>query len=372
MLDHLGPVAEVESKHRKVAEWMAKNGVSAVAFAKQNNFAWITGGRDNHVGIGTEDGATFAVLTREARYFVTSNSEGPRMAAEEMGELGFVPRIVPWYSGKANEIIQELAGGGILLSDTPIPGSAPLPAEVTAFRYSLTPSELERYRDLCAISSKLLEEACLAIGPGQTEHEIAGTVAKALLSEGIVPAVLLVAADDRLLKYRHPIPKDNPVERVFSVSIMAKKYGLQVAVTRGVAFGSVPEDLADRQRKVAYIDAVLTTETRAGRTGIEMWEIIKEAYKTVGWDGEWENHHQGGATGYAAREWVVFPGCPFVIEENQPIAWNPTIVGAKSEDTILATGGEAEILTRSDSDWPMIEVAVGGKKVQKTDFYVKD
>lgn len=372
MLDHLGSIAEVESKHRKVAEWMAKNRVGVVAFAKQNGFAWITGGRDNHVGIGTEDGATIAVLTPEARYFVTSNSEGPRMVAEEMDDLGFVPKIVPWHSGKVNQIIQELAGGGTLVSDTPIPGSSPIPPEVTAFRYSFTSSELERYRDLCNVSSKLLEEACLAIRPGQTEHEIAGAVATALLSEGIVPAVLLVAADDRLLKYRHPIPKDNPVKRVFSVSIMAKKYGLQAAVTRGVAFGSVPKDLADRQKKVAYVDAVLTAETKPGRTGIEMWEIIREAYKTVGWDGEWENHHQGGATGYAAREWVVFPGCPFVVNENQPVAWNPTIVGAKSEDTILATGGKAEILTRSGSDWPMIEVTVGGEKIQKTDFYVRD
>jgi Xaa-Pro dipeptidase len=362
---------DVERKHSRVSQWIREHNIGAVALKATNNFAWITAGGNNAVGIASDVGASFAVITPDARYIVASTSEAARVAAEEVDGLGFTLKILPWYSNSMADEIATLANGRGIQSDVPLQGADSLPGEFNQLRYSLTSYETGIYRELAALSTRLLEEACMSIRKGQTEYEIAGIVAKTLLSEGIVPVVLLVAADERLYEYRHPIPTGKAAERVFSVSIMAKKYGLQVAITRGVSFGDVPGELSDRQRKVAYVDSVLMTNTRPGMSGGDIFDIAVKAYAEVGYPEEWKRHHQGGPTGYASREWVAFPGCPFKVADNQPIAWNPTIIGAKSEDTILVTQDGVESLTLPGSDWPTIEFSMGGITIKKAGFNVK-
>ena len=46
-------------------------------------------------------------------------------------------------------------------------------------------------------------------------------------------------------------------------------------------------------------------------------------------------HHQGGVTGYAPREVKVVPGMTMSLRRNMALAWNPSVTGSKSEDTII-------------------------------------
>jgi hypothetical protein len=54
---------------------------------------------------------------------------------------------------------------------------------------------------------------------------------------------------------------------------------------------------------------------------------------------------------------------------NQAFAWNPSIAGTKSEDTILVTENGIEFLSLS-SDWPMVEVEYRGQGVKREDILV--
>src|SRR4029079_15897020 len=74
--------------------------------------------------------------------------------------------------------------------------------------------------------------------------------------------------------------------------------------------------------------------------------------------GEERKHHQGGAIGYRAREWVAHPGSAEVVQPRQAFAWNPTITGTKIEDTALLLDGRLEIIMTSP-DWPSIPLAHG-------------
>jgi hypothetical protein len=91
-------------------------------------------------------------------------------------------------------------------------------------------------------------------------------------------------------------------------------------------------------------------------TAADVFEAVQEAYDAVGWPDEWREHHQGGAAGYAGREWIATPTSTEPVYLPQGYAWNPTVQGAKSEGTVLiGPDGGIERLTTT-GDWPTIEV----------------
>jgi hypothetical protein len=92
-------------------------------------------------------------------------------------------------------------------------------------------------------------------------------------------------------------------------------------------------------------------------------------YEAQEFGDEWQLHHQGGASGYMGREYLGSPKAKQVVLENQPFAWNPSIAGTKSEDTILATDKGVETITASKS-WPMISVDWEGAKYKRPDIMV--
>jgi len=84
-------------------------------------------------------------------------------------------------------------------------------------------------------------------------------------------------------------------------------------------------------------------------------EQIRAAYQAIGRPQEFENHHQGGLTGYKSREVLAHPNSPIRLEVGMALAWNPSLPGAKVEDTFLLSDNGLENLT-FDPAWPMLQV----------------
>jgi antitoxin VapB len=127
--------------------------------------------------------------------------------------------------------------------------------------------------------------------------------------------------------------------------------GLVSALTRMVYFGEAPEALRQLAEAAARVDAQAIAGTRPGRTLGELYEILRRAYAREGAPDAIEQHHQGGTIAYLGRETLARPGALERIEEGQAFAWNPSIRGAKSEDTMLLTAHGPEIITAM-ADWP--------------------
>ena len=91
------------------------------------------------------------------------------------------------------------------------------------------------------------------------------------------------------------------------------------------------------------------------------WRGLKRA---MGFPDEWQLHHQGGPAAYEPREYVGTPNSTDTVEVGQAYAWNPSITGVKSEDTILIGQEGNEVLT-AIPDWPTLFMEVDGQNIPR-------
>jgi antitoxin VapB len=196
--------------------------------------------------------------------------------------------------------------------------------------------------------------------PGMTEYQIAGVLAGETLARGALPIVDLIATDERIFRYRHPLPTEKKMERYAMLVLCGRQYGLVCSITRLVHFGPLPEKLRRKELACGRVDATMFSRTRPGATIGDIFQAAVDAYAAEGFPGEWQLHHQGGPAGYNPREFVATPGETEVVVEGQAYAWNPSITGVKSEDTILVGTGGNEILT-TIAGWPTLTVEVDGQ-----------
>src|SRR5262249_576577 len=150
-----------------------------VLISRQDNFAWLTAGADNHVVAASDVGVASLLVTRDARFVLTNRIETDRIADEEVGGQGWEPRTFDWYrGGELARAVRDVIGDGPIGADTPFDGARPLDYAFDELRADLLPEELERYREVGRIATGAMIQTCQALHPGQSEHEIAADMAR--------------------------------------------------------------------------------------------------------------------------------------------------------------------------------------------------
>ena len=348
---------------------LAAENLGGVLLSAQHNFSWLTAGQRNGIDLSREPGACALLVRRDGRRFVlASRIEMPRMLAEEVSAEEFEPVEYAWEEEKGSptfliERAQSLIGhGDALSSDLPSgPGIRTIESALARCRYPLTSQEIERYRQLGRDAADAVGKLVRSLKPGETEKEIARRVEDSLSARDIHSVVTLVAADERLQKFRHPVPTERHWEKVLMVVVCARRNGLIASLSRIICVGRVSDELARRTLATARVDARLLAATRPGATGAELYAEAARAYSEEGFEGEERLHHQGGACGYRTRDWVAHPSCAERVEANQAFAWNPSITGTKVEETCIAFDDECEIITASPG-WPSIPLSIEGRE----------
>ncbi len=370
--------AEISTKVEKLQKWMKENNLGGMLFTQVRNVNWITAGRANTQIVLNKDVGAASLLIMEdgKKYLLANGSEAPRMMNESLKGLGYELKFYPWYEANPvkdvrGKLITEIAGNRRIGSDIPYPQTVLMDEQFQPLRYQLTSTEIKRYKWICEQTTDAVAEVCKRLMPGMNEFEIEAMTADEIRSRGILPTVLLIGVDQRIYNYRHAIPFGDTLKDYAMVNVVAEKWGMPVAVTRFVHFGPLPEELENKLEKTAIVNAYYEQATKPGVSCKTIWENMKKWYADVGFEGEWMKHHQGGAIGYNDREYVIYPGIDKVVHENQAFAWNPTITGAKVEETILVHPDGAEVLTKS-KDWPMINVELEGKTYPQPGILIKD
>jgi Xaa-Pro dipeptidase len=331
------------SRRQRLKELMDRRGLGALLLRRSANFAWYTGGADNRVDHASPFGVADVLLTPEAELIFTNNIEAPRMREEQTPDFEVVEH--PWYGDEATAI-REVVGDVSVGTDFPLEGALDVSGEVAPLRYVLDADALERYRQVGADAAAAVAEAAGSLQPGTNEREAAANLAAACRRRGLFSSVLLAAADDRIARYRHPIPHGKQIEHRAMLVVSAERGGLYANVTRIVNFDEPDAELERRQKACEDVLRRMREEaTRPGRTLADAFADSRRFYAEAGFPEEWKLHHQGGMTGYVSREVIATPQTRQEIRDGQAFAWNPSITGAKAEETFLLTGDGPEVIT---------------------------
>jgi Xaa-Pro aminopeptidase len=360
-------MTEFIKKQETLDAFMEHHKLEALLLQQVSSFAWATCGASSYINTAASQGSAKLLLIqsggRTERYLITNNIEAPRLDQEEkLIDQGWEFVVDPW--NQEENRVGELAGHLSLGSDGPYPGAVNVSTEITRLRSKLLPEEILRFQALGKICGEAMNEAIQCVKPGQNEYEIAALLSQAVERRGAQAIVNLIATDERVYQFRHPLPTGKVMERYAMLVLCGRKWGLVCSLTRLVHFGSIADSLRHKMEAVAKIDGVLIAATQAGRTLGEIFQMAQKAYAENGYPDEWRLHHQGGAAGYEPREYLGMPGSTDIVSAGQVYAWNPSIAGIKSEDSILVLESGPQILTRIEG-WPTLEISAGGLQIPR-------
>ena len=334
----------------KLRDLAAEKGLQSIVLRRNPNLAWAIGGRV-HVPLTLDLACFDLIITKDSVVAITNSIEAPRLAAEEF-PTGIDVIQVNWWESRDS----KLPTGELVGSDNPSNGSLNLATEIEKLRQSLVTEDITRFKEVSADTARALGAALKESSVTDREVDISGRIANALWQKNLELVFIGVAGKERVTKFRHPLPTESIVGNRIVASVCARRKGLIASVTRIVSFAG---DETSGYEDILKVESEIFNACKVGNKFSEPIEAAIAAYPKYGFaPDEWTKHHQGGPTGYAPRDWPANRQSAQLIQESQPIAWNPTGNGWKAEDTILATSAGLEILS-SDPNWPSVEI--GGR-----------
>jgi Xaa-Pro dipeptidase len=339
--------------------------LAGIVLTRPGPVAWAIPGINPPIDRTAALDTVWVVIGPDSCTVITTEVEADRVR-EELLPAGVDLISVPWWDADA----MVAAATELLDADSTQIGSDGHPAfahdidhELTQLRLALNADELVRIRELGRSAALAVEDALRKWQPGETDTAIAGRIANAVERFGGDAPVLLVGADDRLNRYRHPVAVGAPTHRCVMAVLVARHQGLHVALTRYTALG----DTSELEARLDVPRGIHREVLRAGVPGATygtVLETLADSYAANGQAGAWSEHYQGGPIGYAQREFEISPAqtsSPWwaqEIVENTAVAWNPSLGGGlKDEDTYVITADGVDFVTDS-ALWPMDTDAV--------------
>ena len=347
-------MSEYTRKLEIIRTWMTDHKIGGLYLQSVGSFAWATCGAVSYINTASTNGLASLLITQDHQYLITTNIEAPRLELEEqLSTRAWESVVSAWH--ESHDVVADLCRGLRLASDGFYPGASILSAELARLRAKLTPEEGNRFRDLGKCCARAVQTAAYSVKPGQSEYEIAALLAAEAERQGVQAIVNLIATDERIYSFRHPLPTSKKLDRYAMLILCGRKDGLVCSLTRLVHFGPLPDELKRKAEACARVDAAFIKLTRPGEKLGVIFENAISTYIATGYPEEWRKHHQGGASGYEPREYLAVPGSTEQVNLGQVYAWNPSITGYKSEDTILVGEADNELLTEM-TDWPTLVI----------------
>jgi Xaa-Pro aminopeptidase len=351
---------EVSTKLELMRKTLQETDAAGVRLRGTDWFAWATAGGSNTVLLAAETGVAEVLVTLTDAWILTDEIEAQRLKDEQLPGDGTSPYklfVNSWAeNAKRDAFVREATENRTVLSDRPTSSESSLPQSLVYHRRVMLPSEVERYRQVGRLASEAMTEVLTQAQPSWTEYQLAGAGAEALWTRGLHPALTLAAGDRRLPLYRHPLPSGETIGRQAMLVFCARGYGLVISLTRFVCFGGLSQQDQKLHRSIAEIEAVALNHSTVETPLNAVYHALATAYEQHGYSNAIREHHQGGTAGYGARDVVATPDTSDRLAANMAIAWNPSIPGAKIEDTFVLNPDNSLENLSLDPQFPYVEV----------------
>lgn len=365
----MAPQSLLESRITLLQELLQRNGWRGILLNRIDNFAMATGGARNYVSTQADLGACGIFIEEDGTLHYAGNSiESTRVMDEELASPTCMANPFLWFEDSPASWCRKNFDGTLVSDDGSLGEN--VDGQLAGLRSVLLPAECDTYRRLGADAAKAMETTLRTIKAGMSETEISARLIYEGQRLGCRVSVSLVAADDRIARYRHPLPTlpGSPHERHVKRYVMVvggiQRDGLVVSLTRFKAVDTLPDGIAPSYTRICAVDVRMQQATRPDQQLGDVFTACQRAYSEFGFEeNEWHNHHQGGSTGYAGRTSKGAPGVTFPcldqrwvaiareklgadIAVSSAFAWNPSAPGVKSEDTfLLHEDGRQEIIS---------------------------
>lgn len=353
-------LADVDEKHARVRSLLTASGADALLLQDPANIAWFTAGADP-ARCMAEGCQTSLFVTDDARLFATNAVDSAQLFEREAFGLGFQLKQREWFQPHS-ALVEDLCRGRKVVSDSGFDGTRSVTQDVVRLRRPLTELEVDRIRRLSKVLVHAVEISAGHIRPGVSEASVAGELSHRLIRRTVTPVRIQVCADGRNIRYRHWAYSEDPIESYATVSCVAKRWGLHVAVSRTVCLNQVPEELWSAHQKAVLIHATGMYFSRTGRKLKEIWPKVRRIYDKFGMPTEWQLADQAEIIGYRAMEHQLTPDSDYELQAPTAMYWHPGVNAALPGDTVLVMPGGCEIVTRS-ATWPQLRVQVKGHDV---------
>ena len=346
-------VQDVQIKEERVRSFLEREDLDALVLGRQDNFAWITAGGDNRVINNTDMGEGFAVITRNHKWLVAHHMDGRRFIEEQAPDQGYDLAMLYWHQGMPTDKIGELTAGMRVGADFSLPGAQLFGPEIVDLHYPFTDLDLKRLRWVGRTSNGIITQVAGDLKPGTPESEVAARFAYEYTRHGMLLDALMVGADERISRYRHPLAGDKSIERYAFLHPAARRWGVHANVTRLVHFGEPPEAIRSAHRAVTTVGAHVA---RILAPGVRFTDILteqKRLYAELGYPDEWNYHFLGGISGYTLVDPTRCMRPEARVVERQSYGYFITITGAKFEELMILTEDGVEPASLPpDAEWP--------------------
>jgi Xaa-Pro aminopeptidase len=346
-------------RRSRITAHLEELGADALLVTHLPNVRYLTGfSGSNGQAVLTVDGGRF--LT-DGRYdeqsrrevqglerVIYSGSAAP-VVATACADLG-VPRVAFETTAVNVDLFQELTALGIAL--------VPTQSEVERLRWVKDAEELEHLRAAQAIADRVFEAIVPTLAPRTTERELALALDIAMRREGADgPAFETIVAFGESAAEPHHEPTPRMLERgdVVKMDFGCAVAGYHSDMTRTVAFGDPPDELARVYKVVQEAQQAGVEAIRSGATGGEVDAVCRGMIAAAGYGPNF-SHGLGHGVGLEIHEGPslraggtdVLPAGAVVTVE--PGVYLPGLGGVRIEDMVEVTDSGGRVVPAVPKD----------------------
>jgi len=338
---------DFEEKTRRIRAFLVSEGYDAMLLARRDNFGWMTLGGDSTVVRYSPQGAGVLLITLQRIYLAAQYMDCARIMDDELAGLEVEPVSVFWHEDPPAVRAVKLTPGRVV-SDIPCPGCDARPDEIRALHLPYTQWDIAEWEALGRMFDERFLMTANQVEPGMTEQQAAALLSRSFEEAGVTPAVLLVGSDERLLKYRHPLPSEKRIEKTVLLHLVGLR-GRCAAVTRMVSFGPAPERLLRDYELLNTLQADAFSCLIPGKRHGAVLERRRQLLERAGRSGEYDRHYPGADIDF-------FLGSPAPFLRDDPVRPTQcydiylTLTGCKVEELAMAGAAGARLL--STGFWP--------------------